>query len=124
MSYIQEDYFNYHDYSLKLKEAKQPIRFVYYNEVNSIKEGNIFGELALNNMNKKRTATIIAKDLSYFAVLSKKVYDSYLKVAQIKSRYKKMLYFTEGPIFKGMIAGTFLSKYFFRIKRNKKIRNN
>ena len=117
MTYIQEDYFNYHDYSLKLKEAKQPIRFVYYNEVNSIKEGNMFGELALNNMNKKRTATIIAKDLSYFAVLSKNVYDSYLKVAQIKSRYKKMLYFTEGPIFKGLIANTFLSKYFFRIKR-------
>ena len=117
LAYIRQDYINYHDISLKLKEAKQPIKYFYYSEVNTIKEGNIFGELALNNMNKKRTATIISKGLSYFAVLSKKVYDSYLKVAQIKSRYRKMLYFTEGPIFKGMLAGTFLNKYFFRIKK-------
>ena len=117
MPYIQEDYFNYHDSSLKLKEEKKPIRYLYYNEVNSIKEGNMFGELALNNLNKKRTATIITKDKGYFAVLSKKVYDSYLKVVQIKSRYRKMLYFTEGPIFKGLMPGTFLNKYFFKIKR-------
>jgi CRP-like cAMP-binding protein len=67
-------------------------------------------------MNKKRTATIITKEKSYFAILSKKVYDSYLKIAQLKSRIKKMLYFTEGPIFKGLLPGTFLNKYFFRIK--------
>ena len=117
MKYIQEDYYNYHDEGLKLKEAKQPIKYFYYNEVNKIKEENMFGELALNNMNKKRTATIITKEESYFAVLSKKVYDSYLKVAQIKSRIRKMLFFTEGPIFKGLMPGTFLNKYFFRIKK-------
>ena len=117
LKYIQEDYYNYHDETLKLKEARQPIKYFYYNEVNSIKEENMFGELALNNINKKRTATIITTEESYFAILSKKVYDSYLKIAQIKSRIRKMLYFTEGPIFKGLLPGTFLNKYFFRIKK-------
>ena len=117
MREIQEDFIDYHDFSINLKEAKMPIRYFYYNEVNSIKEENMFGELALNNMNKKRTATIITKEDSYFVILSKKVYDSYLKVAQIKSRIRKMLYFTEGPIFKGLLHGTFLNKYFFRIKK-------
>ena len=117
MNSIEEDSFNFHNDTLKLKEAKQPISYFYYNEVNSIKEESIFGELALNNTNKKRTATIITKELSYFAILSKKVYDSYLKIAQIKSRIRKMLYFTEGPIFKGVFHGTFLNKYFFRIKK-------
>ena len=116
MKNIEEDSINFHNDTLKLKEAKQPIRYFYYSEVNSIKEENMFGELALNNMNKKRTATIITKEKSYFAILSKKVYDSYLKIAQLKSRIKKMLYFTEGPIFKGLLPGTFLNKYFFRIK--------
>ena len=35
---IEEDSFYYHNDSLKLKEAKQPIRYFYYSEVNSIKE--------------------------------------------------------------------------------------
>ena len=114
---IEEDAISSNDDTFRLREKKQMIRYFYYNEVNVIKEGNIFGELALNSMNKKRTATIITKEESYFAVLSKKVYDSYLKVAQIKSRIKKMMYFTEGPIFKGLLPGTFLNKYFFRIKK-------
>ena len=117
LKYIEEDAINNNDDTFRLKEKKQSIRYFNYFEVNVIKEGNIFGELALNNMNKKRTATIITKEDSYFAVLSKKVYDSYLKVAQIKSRIRKMMYFTEGPIFKGLLPGTFLNKYFFRIKK-------
>ena len=117
MKNIKEDYNNFHNVSLKLKEEKKHISFFYYSEVNTIKEENMFGELALNNMNKKRTATIITKEECYFAVLTKKVYDSYLKVAQMKSRIKKVLYFTEGPIFKGLLPGTFLNKYFFGLKR-------
>ena len=56
----------------------------------------MFGELVLNNMNKKRTTKIITKEENYFSVLSKKIYDSYLKMAQ--------LYFKEGLIFKGIYA--------------------
>lgn len=116
LKYIKENQSNFNGISLNLKEAKQPIKYFYYNEVNSIKIGNIFGELALNNKNKKRTATIIAKEECYFAVLSKKVYDNYIKVAQIKSRIRKVLFFTEGPIFKGITPATFLNEFFFRIK--------
>lgn len=117
LRYIKENQSNFNGISLNLKEAKQPIKYFYYSEVNLIKEGNIFGELALNNKNKKRTATIIAKKECYFAVLSKKVYDSYIKVAQIKSRIRKVLFFTEGPIFKGITPANFLNEFYFRIKR-------
>jgi len=117
LRYIKENQSNFNGISLNLKEAKQPIKYFYYSEVNTIKEGNIFGELALNNKNKKRTATIIAKKECYFAVLSKKVYDSYIKVAQIKSRIRKVLFFTEGPIFKDITPAIFLNEFFFRIKR-------
>ena len=118
LRYIKENQNNnFNGLSLNLKEAKQPIKYFYYCEANLIKEGNIFGELALNNKNKKRTATIIAKKESYFAVLSKKVYDSYIKVAQIKSRIRKVLFFTEGPIFKGITPAMFLNEFYFRIKR-------
>ena len=117
LRYIKKSQNNFNGISLNLKEAKQPIKYYYYSEVNLIKEGNIFGELALNNKNKKRTATIISKKESYFAVLSKTIYDSYIKVAQIKSRIRKVLFFTEGPIFKGITPAIFLNEFFFRIKR-------
>ena len=117
MKYIKEDFNSYHNIFLKLKEVKETIKYYYYNEINTISEGSIFGDLALNNLNKKRTATIITKEKSYFAVLSKKVYDNYIKLAQIKSRIRKVLFYTEGPIFKGLSPRVFLNNFFFRIKK-------
>ena len=102
----------------KLEEEKKNIKYLKYFEINFITQFQIFGELALNNVNKKRTATVITKVHSYFGVLDKKIYDSHLKVAQIKSRIKNILYFTEGPIFKGLSHAVFLNEFFYSLHKN------
>ena len=114
---IRSDYILNGDKFFRLKEDKKTIKFLNYLLVNTISQFQMFGELALNSMNRKRTATIITKDHCYFGVLDKKVYDSFLKVAQIKSRIWNILYFTEGPIFKGFSPTIFLNEFFYYLNK-------
>ena len=114
---IHKDYYLKADKTFQLKEVKIGIRYLNYNIVNIISPFQIFGELALNSINKKRTATIITNDHCYFGVLVKKIYDSHLKVAQIKSRIRNILFFTEGPIFKGISPGIFLNEFFYYLNK-------
>ena len=114
---IRKNYLKNADRTFKLKEDKKYIRYLNYSEANSISQFQIFGELALNSRNKKRTATVITRTQSYFGVLDKKIYDSHLKVAQIKSRIRNILYFTEGPIFKGISPAVFLNEFFYSLHK-------
>ena len=116
---IRHDYFYKSDRTFKLKEEQKNIKYLNYIPVNTISQYQMFGELALNSLNKKRTATIITNEQCYFGVLLKKIYDSHLKVAQIKSRIRNILYFTEGPIFKGISPNIFLNEFYFSlVKKN------
>ena len=117
MKEIRKGFISGTDRNFKLKEDKIYIKYLNYSEANSITQFQIFGELALNSINKKRTATVITKAHSYFGVLDKKIYDSHLKVAQIKSRIRNILYFTEGPIFKGISPHVFLNEFFYSLHK-------
>lgn len=99
---------------------EQPVKLnvnVYY-EINQLSDGNLFGELALSDPNSKRTATIITKDDCYFGTIIKQVYDLSLRSAQEKLRMRNILFFTRGPIFKGLSNNIFLNKFFYRFKKN------
>ena len=114
---IRKDYILKADKTFRLKEEQKNINYLNYLQVNTIDQYQIFGELALNSLNKKRAATIITNDHCYFGVLSKKIYDSHLKVAQIKSRIRNILYFTEGPIFRGISPTLFLNEFFYFLNK-------
>ena len=114
---INKDYYLFGNKTLRLKEKRENVKYLNYFDVNIIKEGEIFGELALDNLNKKRTATIITKEICYLAVLDKKIYESYLKMAQTKTRVRNVLFFTEGPIFRGFPLNIFLNEYFYSFKK-------
>ena len=97
----------------KLKESQIEVKYLYYIDINVIKQNHIFGELSLNSLNNKRTATVISKEECYFAIITKKIYDSCLKMAQIKFGIKKINYFVDGPIFKGISTNLFVNEYFY-----------
>ena len=90
--------------------------FIYY-EINQLFDGNIFGELALSDPTNKRSATVITKDDCFFGTLIKQVYDLSLKSAQEKLRLRNVLFFTRGPIFKGISNNIFLNKFFYTFKK-------
>ena len=98
-------------------EDKSNFKFCNYIEVNHLKDGNIFGELALINPSKKRTATIIIKEDCHLGVLNKEVYDLSIKSAQDKLRIRSVFYFLNGPIFNGISNNFFLNNFFFRFKK-------
>ena len=102
-----------------VKTFEENISFKYYNyiEVNKLKDGNIFGELALINPSKKRTATVIIREDCHLGVLNKEAYDVSIKNAQDKLRIRHLLFFTNGPIFNGIAINYFLNNYLFRFKK-------
>ena len=110
------------NYFIDRYEDKEKYKYYNYFEVNHLKDGNIFGELALINPSKKRTATVIIKEDCHLGVLNKEAYDMSIKNAQDKLRIRNFLFFTNGPIFNGIANNYFLNYYFFRFK--KKIYNS
>ena len=88
------------------------VKIFKYVEVVALNDGNIFGDVALQNSSKKRTATIITKTNCFFGTLTKSAYDLCLKSTQDRLRYMKILYFLNGPIFKNVNQNIFESKYF------------
>ena len=105
------------NFFINMYENKENYKYYNYFEVNHLKDGNIFGELALINPSKKRTATVIIKEDCYLGVLNKEFYDISIKNAQDKLRKRNLLFFTKGPIFKGISNNYFLNCYFFRFKK-------
>ena len=96
-----------------------------YMEITTLGEGDIFGEIALQNSSKKRTATIITTENCVFGTLTKNLYNFCLRSTQDKLRNNLIQFFLNGPIFKGVNQTIFESKYYnWFIKRkykNKKV---
>ena len=105
------------NFFVKLYEEKINYKYYNYIEVNHLNDGNIFGELALINPSKRRTATVLIKEDCHLGVLNKESYDISIKTAQDKERLRKLLFFTNGPIFNGIANTFFLNNYFFRFKK-------
>ena len=110
---------DYHKNNLSNKISEKPIKIFYINycEVAQLNDGHIFGELALRYFNKQRNATIITKSDCYFGTLTKPIYDICLKTAQDKIRVRNVLFFTNGPIFKGVTVNYFLNKFFYLLQK-------
>ena len=83
-----------------------------YIEITNLTEGEIFGEIALQNSSKKRTATIITNEECIFGTLTKNLYNYCLKSTQEKLRNIIIQFFLNGPIFKGVNQPIFEGKYY------------
>ena len=83
-----------------------------YIEITNLTEGEIFGEIALQNTSKKRTATIITNEDCIFGTLTKNLYNFCLKSTQDKLRNIIIQFFLNGPIFKGVNQPIFEGKYY------------
>ena len=114
---IRQDTINNSDPEDIISELNVKLKAFIYYEINQLYEGNIFGELALSDPKNKRTATIITKEECYFGTIIKQVYDLSLKAAQEKLRLRNVLFFTRGPIFKGLSNNIFLNKFFYTFKK-------
>ena len=110
---VREDAKNY----FPLYDDMDNFKYYNYNEINHLKDGNIFGELALINPSKKRTATIIIKEDCHLGILNKEIYDLSIKTAQHKLRIRSLIYFLQGPIFNGVSNNFFVNNYFFRFHK-------
>lgn len=90
----------------------QTLKLFTYMEVVELSDGNIFGEIALQNNTKKRTATIITKNLCSFGTLTKNIYDLCLRNTQERLKLNKIMFFIDGPIFDGVGQLIFEQKYY------------
>ena len=110
---------DYHKDNILNKISEKTIKIIYINycEVAQLNDGHIFGELALRYFNKQRNATVITKSECYFGTLTKPIYDICLKTAQDKIRIRNVLFFTNGPIFKGITVNYFLNKFFYLLHK-------
>ena len=107
---------NVEDFDLIFEQSMKFKVFIYY-EINQLSDGSIFGELALSDPTNKRTATVVTKEDCYFGTLVKQVYDLSLRAAQEKLRMRNILFFTRGPIFKGISNNIFVNKFFYTFKK-------
>lgn len=111
------------------KLSQNELKLFTYVEVVVLKEGNIFGDVALQKVSQKRTATVITKTDCIFGTLTKTAYDLCLKGTQDKVRLWNVYFFLNGPLFKEVNQTIFESKYFnfFKqeeLKRGQRIFNS
>ena len=114
---VRQDTINFYDSFDVISEQNIKLKAYLYYEINQLFDGNIFGELALSDPNSRRSATVVTKEDCYFGTLIKQVYDLSLRAAQEKLRLRNVLFFTRGPIFKGINNNVFLNKFFYTFKK-------
>ena len=95
----------------KFTDLKTAIIYQYY-EVIQKDKGDIFGEVALQNSDKKRTATIICLDDCIFGCLSREAFNGCLKDIEVKQRRNEVNFVLSFNIFKGMNWTIFENKFF------------
>ena len=99
-------------------EKKTYFTIYLYLHVVNLSKGSLFGEMALNNKNSLRNATIITLDDCHCGVLNKKTYNNCLKNGAEKNLYDILYFIVELPIFRGIQPGVFLRKYYTSLSRN------
>jgi len=90
---------------------KRNIIIYNYYKVAEIKEGGAFGDIALFG-NFKRTATIITMDNCIFGIITKKVYDNCIMIAQRKVRRMNVSTILNCELFKYCSVEYFDKNYF------------
>ena len=97
----------------KTNLRKEVTLYTYYNVIN-LKEGDTFGEIALNGINNsyKRTATIICNENCLFGLIDNKIYNKCIKFAQNKLRNEHIALFLNFDLFKFINIELFERNFF------------
>ena len=107
----------YNNQNCDLKDRSLLSIYSYINVVN-LPNGSLFGDMALNNKNSLRTATIISLDECHCGVLNKKSYNNCLKTSAERNLRDILEFIVELPLFKGIQPAYFLKKYYTSLSRN------
>ena len=89
-----------------------------YSKIISLERGSLFGEMALNEPNALRKATIITTEDSHFVVLNKKTFNNSIKMGAQKHMKETLQFFIEIPIFNGIPEGVFYNKYYTNLSKD------
>ena len=93
-------------------EQEELVTIYSYFEIIKKNKGDIFGEVALQNEDKKRTATIICYENCVFGSLSKSAYNNCLRDIEVRKRRNYVNFILSFPIFTEMRWNIFESRYF------------
>ena len=94
------------------------LKLCTYTKIISLERGSLFGEMALNEPNALRKATIITSSDSHFAVLNKKTFNNSIKMGAQKHMRETLQFFLEIPLFSGIPEGTFYNKYYTNLSKD------
>ena len=89
-----------------------------YSKIVSLDRGALFGEMALNDPNALRKATIITNADCHFAVLNKKIFNNSIKIGAQRHMKDTLQFFIEIPIFNGIPESVFYNKYYTNLSKN------
>jgi len=93
------------------------IKLCTYSKIVTLERGALFGEMALNEPNATRKATIITSSDSHFAVLNKKTFNNSIKMGAQRHMKETLQFFIEIPIFNGIPEGVFYNKYYTNLSK-------
>jgi CRP-like cAMP-binding protein len=108
------------DYSEKVKpfvtgdpgDKRKPLQVFTFHHVKQLKTGDIFGDLALDNNNNKRTATIVSDSDCHFGTIIKSVYVKSIQDTNTKFKKNNIAFIMSTPFFQGVTNK--LSLYHFQ----------
>ena len=126
-SFFQNSNKNNEESNDKDKDAKAKkhnvILWSYFHVTNLI-DGQTFGDVALAENNKKRTATIITQEKTICGTLDYYIYNKFIKDAQKKIRKNIVHYLLNVNFFRGINEDIFEEQYFNMFKYNNLHRND
>ena len=99
------------------------LKIYFYTKITSLQKGNYFGELALQDPNAGRAATIITSQDCHFALLTKKIYNKSLKVNTNLRLKGKLIFFIKLPIFADIPLLLFYKKYYTHLSKHYFLKN-
>ena len=105
---------------------KKVFKIVGYFKVCELSNGSSFGEIALININNKRTASIFVKENSVFGVLTSDSYNKYIRSLHEKMKKDNLTYIHNTSIFRKLSKTYFFGKFWNcfverKIKKNEYI---
>ena len=96
----------------------EDIKLCNYTKIITLETGALFGEMALNESNALRKATIITSSDCHFGVLNKKTFNNSIKMGAQKHMKETIQFFIEIPIFNGIPESVFYNKYYTNLSKD------